>query len=294
MACSDEVGAGPTDAWFECACGGRHWGLAGAAGLLIGRGREVLLQLRGARSHHGGSWGLPGGARRRGETPLGTALREAREEAGVDAAGLAPRWWSIADHGGWAYTTIAAEAGPDLDVSAGPANWETEALEWVDRDQVADRNLHPGLAAAWPVLESNLGRRLAVIVDAANVVGTRPDGWWKDRAGAAARLRDQLERLAGEGLANIWSDSPNGWYPEVTMVVEDRARGIGQGRGVRVVAAPGEGDDEIAAQARLAARAGRGPVLVATADKGLIARLPTGGPGVCAVLPPARLLSLIA
>jgi len=31
-----------------------------------------------------------------------------------------------------------------------------------------------------------------LIVDGANVVGSRPDGWWRDRAGAAHRLHDQL------------------------------------------------------------------------------------------------------
>jgi len=31
-----------------------------------------------------------------------------------------------------------------------------------------------------------------VVVDAANVVGSRPDGWWRDRAGAARRLAGEL------------------------------------------------------------------------------------------------------
>ena len=34
------------------------------------------------------------------------------------------------------------------------------------------------------------------IVDAMNVIGSRPDGWWKDRRGAMVRLVDQLERWA--------------------------------------------------------------------------------------------------
>ena len=34
------------------------------------------------------------------------------------------------------------------------------------------------------------------IVDAMNVIGSRPDGWWKNRRGAIARLVDQLERWA--------------------------------------------------------------------------------------------------
>lgn len=34
------------------------------------------------------------------------------------------------------------------------------------------------------------------IVDAMNVIGSRPDGWWKNRRGAMVRLVEQLERWA--------------------------------------------------------------------------------------------------
>ena len=36
------------------------------------------------------------------------------------------------------------------------------------------------------------------VVDASNVIGSRPDGWWRDRAGAARRLVEQLDRFAAE------------------------------------------------------------------------------------------------
>jgi len=42
-----------------------------------------------------------------------------------------------------------------------------------------------------------------LVVDGANVVGSVPDGWWKDRAGAAIRLRDRLAHLTGTGLADV-------------------------------------------------------------------------------------------
>ena len=41
--------------------------------------------------------------------------------------------------------------------------------------------------------------RVTIIVDGANVVGSRPDGWWRDRAGAAVRLHDNLAKLAKRG-----------------------------------------------------------------------------------------------
>lgn len=78
-----------------------------------------------------------------------------------------------------------------------------------------------------------------LVVDAANVIGSRPDGWWRDRAGAAQRLRDALVPLAVTGL----SDLPGPL--EVVLVVEGKARGVTSVDGVRVVAAPGSGDDAI-------------------------------------------------
>ena len=44
---------------------------------------------------------------------------------------------------------------------------------------------------------------LTLIVDGANVIGSRPDGWWRDRAGAAVRLYDELAGLAERGAAGI-------------------------------------------------------------------------------------------
>jgi hypothetical protein len=98
-----------------------------------------------------------------------------------------------------------------------------------------------------------------LLVDVANVVGSRPDGWWRDRAGATVRL---LERLAGTG-------------PEVVAVVEGRARDVPAPDGVRVVRAPGSGDDALVESARELVAEGR-PLEVVTADRGLRERLPPG------------------
>ncbi|MGG8406012.1 NTP pyrophosphohydrolase, partial [Streptomyces sp. 12297] len=91
-----------------------------------------------------------------------------------------------------------------------------------------------------------------LIVDGANVVGSVPDGWWRDRHGAAERLRDRLaERRADE---------------EIILVVEGAARGVESVPGVRVEAAPGEGDDLIV---ELAARYADRDCVVVTADRAL-------------------------
>lgn len=99
------------------------------------------------------------------------------------------------------------------------------------------------------------------MVDAANVVGSVPDGWWRDRAGAAVRLRDALAPVAAEGLPGIPAPV------EVVLVVEGAARDVPSIPGVRVVAAPGSGDDAIVEAVR-GDGAGRTCVVV-TADRAL-------------------------
>ncbi|WP_217236155.1 NTP pyrophosphohydrolase [Streptomyces sp. AC555_RSS877] len=102
---------------------------------------------------------------------------------------------------------------------------------------------------------------LLVIVDAANVVGSVPDGWWRDRRGAAERLRDQL---AADGLPGHFG------AVEIVLVVEGAARGVESVPGVRVEAAPGSGDDRMV---ELVAGADGRPCLVVTADRELRRRV---------------------
>jgi hypothetical protein len=51
------------------------------------------------------------------------------------------------------------------------------------------------------------GQLVTIVVDVANVMGSRPDGWWRDRAGAAVRLHGEIARLAASGRA-ILRDEP--------------------------------------------------------------------------------------
>ncbi len=98
------------DGWAFCAQGHRHWGVHGAAGLLLWHGGAVLLQHRALWSHHGGTWGLLGGARRRAETAEQAAAREAAEEAGLPPGSYTVTGTYVDDHGGWSYTTVAGRA----------------------------------------------------------------------------------------------------------------------------------------------------------------------------------------
>jgi hypothetical protein len=119
-----------------------------------------------------------------------------------------------------------------------------------------------------------------LLVDVANVVGSRPDGWWRDRAGATSRLLDRLAGLAGRPLTGPEGGSLH--LAEVVAVVEGRARDVPAPDGVRVVRAPGSGDDTLVECARDLVAEGR-QLLVVTADRGLRNRLPSGtratGPG---------------
>ncbi|MET8702001.1 NTP pyrophosphohydrolase [Kitasatospora sp. NPDC004723] len=137
-----------------------------------------------------------------------------------------------------------------------------------------------------------------LVVDGANVVGSVPDGWWRDRRGAAQRLRDALAPVAGRGLGAAAGDDGRPdlrdrpdrpdlppWARtgplEVVLVVEGAARGITATPEVRVESASGSGDDLIVdlVATALATAPGRA-CLVVTADRGLRARVTALGAAV--------------
>lgn len=105
-----------------------------------------------------------------------------------------------------------------------------------------------------------------LLVDAANVVGSRPTGWWRDRPGAALDLVTRVRRAVADGqLAR-----------PVVVVLEGQAKQgaeAGTANGVTVVHAPGQGDDTLVA---LAAES-REPVVLVSADRGLADRVRRAG-----------------
>jgi 8-oxo-dGTP diphosphatase len=144
--------------------GARLWGRYGAAGLLVwaprpSGGVAVLLQRRAVWTDHGGTWGLPGGARRRGESAEQAALREAAEETGLRAEQIRVRDTVITSAPSgtdWTYTTVVADAD---ELFATLPNAESVELRWVAEDDVAALPLHPGFAASWPQLRAVTGWR---------------------------------------------------------------------------------------------------------------------------------------
>ncbi|WP_083259956.1 NUDIX hydrolase [Cellulosimicrobium cellulans] len=152
----------PGDGWVACACGSRHWGLHGAAGLLLGRRdpdgvvRDVVLQHRAPWSDQGGTWGVPGGAVGPDETPVEGALREAAEEAGIDPATVVVLGERVLDHGPWRYTTVVAELADGAPLEPRATDPESVEVRWVDVDDVAALPLLPAFADAWPALRTML------------------------------------------------------------------------------------------------------------------------------------------
>ena len=146
----------PGDAWVVAADGGRYWGRFGAAGLLAyDPARGILLQHRVSWSDHGGTWGIPGGARHEGEHAIDAAIRESNEEAGVPFDAVLPRYGYVIERGGWSYTTVIAEVVTPFEPEI--SDPESHALEWIAVDQVENFDLHPGFAASWPFLRKVLG-----------------------------------------------------------------------------------------------------------------------------------------
>ena len=106
-----------------------------------------------------------------------------------------------------------------------------------------------------------VSRITRLVIDAANVVGSRPTGWWRDRPGAARAFTERVRASAKAGRLD----------PPVTVVLEGRARaGADEAdeEGVKVVHAPAEGDDTIVE----IADANR-EVVVVTADRELAERV---------------------
>jgi hypothetical protein len=104
-----------------------------------------------------------------------------------------------------------------------------------------------------------------LLIDAANVVGSRPTGWWRDRPKAARELCDRVRAATAASRVS----------GPVVLVLEGAARrGVEEGEvdGVEVVHAPGEGDDTLVALATAA-----GSVVLVSADRALGERVRAAG-----------------
>lgn len=130
------------------------WGKFGAAGLFLVAGDDVLLQHRATWTNNGGTWGIPGGARDKPESPEQAALRETEEETGIlpaDVEVLGSLVTAGPFEEGWTYTTVLARtvSGQRLTTTA---NEESAELRWVSFNQVEELELLAPFREALPRL----------------------------------------------------------------------------------------------------------------------------------------------
>ena len=142
------------DGWSKGPGGVPVWGKFGAAGLFLVAGDDVLLQHRATWTNNGGTWGIPGGARDKPESPEQAALLETEEETGISPADVEVLG-SLVTAGpfeeGWTYTTVLARtvSGQRLTTTA---NEESAELRWVSFNQVEELELLAPFREALPRL----------------------------------------------------------------------------------------------------------------------------------------------
>lgn len=156
------------DEWVACE-GHRHWGLFGAAGLLLarreagpggpGRVTDVVLQHRALWSDQGGTWGIPGGALAPGEDAVTGALREAAEEAAIEPGTVRVLGEHVLRHPAWSYTTVVAEVVPGTVVRPAAADPESLEVRWARVEELGSLPLLGAFADALPDLLATFSRR---------------------------------------------------------------------------------------------------------------------------------------
>lgn len=123
-----------------------------AAGIFFTDGSCVLLLKRGKGSHEG-TWSLPGGGANKGETDIGTAIRETKEETGIESI-PGHRFDSFESRDGLKkFTTFMYRVDEQFDVTLSDEHTD---WEWISLDELKSKELHPKF-------EENLPRYLKLV-----------------------------------------------------------------------------------------------------------------------------------
>jgi 8-oxo-dGTP diphosphatase len=136
-----------TDRWTVCEKDHVHWGQNGAAGFLfryVPREGEprYLLQQRAKSVDFPGTWGIPGGAIREGESPEAAARREVLEEVGLIPAYRITGIEVQNCGGGWKFYVAKADVETQFEAFAVR---ETDATGWFTKTEMLNLSLHPEL-----------------------------------------------------------------------------------------------------------------------------------------------------
>jgi 8-oxo-dGTP diphosphatase len=157
-------------------------------------------------------------------------------------------------------------------------------------NDICDHPATPAREGLGPPSQTSRPARASIVVDVANVMGSRPDGWWRDRPGAAVRLHAELAALAAQGRPVLPGDTEP---EEIVMVLEGatraatpRIKAARNSPSVRLVQADGSGDDAIVALVRELP----GRRVVVTADRELRRRCEAAG---AEVFGPSWLIGLL-
>lgn len=136
------------DRWMTCTLGHTHWGEYGGAGLLmryLTKQKEALYLLgqRSRSADEGGTWGIPGGAIRKGESPEAAARRETEEEvAGFPIPAYHLTRIDVQDCGaGWKFHIVSVDVDRLFHATC---RRETDAIGWFNPAEMWSLTLHPG------------------------------------------------------------------------------------------------------------------------------------------------------
>lgn len=163
-----------------------------AAGIVfVAKDGDVLL-LRRAKDekNYGGHWGLPGGGGDAGETPLATALREFKEECGLDADPATPIKLlnRTETPNGWTFSTFAK---PTEDKFVPTLDGEHSGYCWASLDQLP-RPLHPQVEK---VLGEHLGAAADMSAEQWEELRTNFAQWTREEEAEGEHANDQLTKL---------------------------------------------------------------------------------------------------
>jgi 8-oxo-dGTP diphosphatase len=133
------------DGFVELSDGTSRWGRFGAAGVLLRHRDEAdvtryFVARRAKHIHNGGTWGVPGGARHRDESPFEAAFREFQEEIGYAVADFEITAIFEDECDGWSYWTLLVEVA-DRNEGGEVLNWETDEVRWVTVADLAELDL---------------------------------------------------------------------------------------------------------------------------------------------------------
>ena len=119
--------------------GGRYLEKKGA-GIFFTDGEKTLLLKRSDKGDNGGTWGIPGGKTEAGETAIGTAMRESKEECGVVKGKRFDNLDSLDGHYQWTTFFFKINKPFKCKLSDEHTDWK-----WVSIESMGEMNLHPKL-----------------------------------------------------------------------------------------------------------------------------------------------------